>query len=79
MTPKQTLEKFGYRIDKRPDFEQVANPKLVERAAAYPGTAVVWDPDDDHEGFMIVGNDFETLAREAVDHLELVGAIDGQG
>lgn len=45
--------------------------QLIARAAEHQGQWVLWDPEANPDGFMLVGDDPYALAREAVDHLEL--------
>jgi len=71
MTLKRMLEIIelnGYRLDKRPVFEQEAQPLLVERAKEYDGEFVLWDPNDDEQGYLIVGSDQDELAFEFINH-----------
>jgi len=79
------VETFGFRIadratfmagpDIRPygDEDATANARqsdlLVERAAAIDGAYVLYDPDDDADGFMLIGDDPHELDRKAMEHL----------
>ena len=61
----------GYQVTPRGIFDRIAMPELVARARAFEGAYVLWDPMDGEQGFMLVGDDAETLAREAADHFEI--------
>lgn len=74
-----TIGSFNYGLDLRPIFEASAREcmnsdtaeALIARAAQQTGRWVLWDPDSDEQGFMIVGDDPFAMAAEAVNHLEL--------
>lgn len=61
----RTAEKYGYRVTTREAFLSAPNipDGLADRARAYDGSHVFWDPDDDEDGFLLVGDDPEALAR----------------
>ncbi|ESY35734.1 hypothetical protein NKK48_30335 [Mesorhizobium sp. C386A] len=60
----------GYRLDARAEFERQASPALVTRAKAYPGIFVLWDPNDDDDGYLIVGDSSIELEKEFTTHFE---------
>ncbi|MGE0576124.1 MAG: hypothetical protein AB7F22_07680 [Reyranella sp.] len=69
MTPaEKAIQDNGYRLDRRDTFAAAASLPLVHRAEAYPGEWVLWDPNDDEDGYMIVGDDPEELGREFISH-----------
>lgn len=43
---------------------------LLERAAELEGGWIVWDPEGDDQGFLLVGDDPFELVKQAVDHHE---------
>lgn len=45
----------------------LADKELMERAAEYPGAYVLYDPEDDQDGFMLVGDDPQELDQDAYD------------
>jgi hypothetical protein len=45
---------------------------LLERAAEFPGSFVVYDPLADADGWLLIGFDPEALARETVSESELI-------
>ena len=49
------IARNGYRLDARREFEALASTALVARAAKYRGIFVLWDPNDDDDGYLIVG------------------------
>lgn len=59
-----TPEKFGYRVDRRDEFERIAPRCLVDRAAQFPGDFVLWDPEDDCDGVMLVGATSDEVRRD---------------
>jgi len=59
------------RADLRRDYI-----RLMDRAAPFEGDWVVWDPEADHEGFLLVGDDPFALLREAVEHFEAIKEMD---
>ncbi len=65
---RAALEAYGYRLDRWAAFESDAPAALVERAREYvPGQHdphVVWDPDDDEDGWMILSSEPLDMARE---------------
>jgi hypothetical protein len=73
----QALTAHGYAIDLRPAFEAEARKELndaealIARAAEHKGRWVLWDPDNDADGFLLVGDDPFAMAAEAVAHLEI--------
>lgn len=44
---------------------------LIRRIHEVPGSHVVWDTEDDDQGFLLVGDDPEALAHAAIDHFDL--------
>jgi len=72
-TNKQILESYDYKLVTRAEFETACDvPKgLRERAAALSGEFVIYDPLDDDEGYLLIGNDAEALAAECVADKEL--------
>ena len=73
-TDRDRLEALGYRLVTRAEFEAAKDrpPGLLERAAAYAGAFVAYDPEDRAKGFLLVGDDPDALAFEMARHLELV-------
>lgn len=79
------VESYGFRIADRATFmadpairpygeeHAAGNARqgdlLVARASAIPGAYVLYDPDDDAEGFMLIGDDPHELDREGFEHL----------
>lgn len=61
-----TAESYGIRIQTRAAFEADPDlyPGLKERAAAYPGTHVLWETESDIDCFMLVGNGREALSKD---------------
>lgn len=57
------LRTYGYRLDARSDFVQMASPQLVMRASGCAGTHVAWDPMGSEAGWLLVGGALE-IARE---------------
>lgn len=62
------VEFNGYRLDAREVFEAEADPALIKRASAFPGELILWDPNDDADGFLLVGDDRLALVREFKNH-----------
>ncbi|MER8983937.1 hypothetical protein [Mesorhizobium sp. M0843] len=60
----------GYRLDARAVFERQASTALVTRAKAYEGIFVLWDPNDDDDGYLIVGDSSIELEKEFTTHFE---------
>jgi hypothetical protein len=73
----RALATHGYAIDLRPVFEAEARTHLndaealIARAAENKGLWVLWDPSDDADGFLLVGNDPFAMAVFAVAYLEI--------
>lgn len=75
-----TVTSANYALDLRSRVEaemQAEMPdsetaKLMARLAQLPGRWVLWDPESDGDGLLLVGDDPFALADEAVNHLELV-------
>ncbi len=63
---KGKLEHNGYALDRRGDFEADAGDELKARASAFPGEWVLWDPNDDSDGFLLAGDDWESLYSEFI-------------
>jgi hypothetical protein len=61
-----TAKSYGFEVTSRDYFEKVVDCPvgLIERARAYVGTHVMWDPSDDVDGFLLVGDDPEALAKD---------------
>jgi len=57
------LRHYGYRLDPRAAFVQVASPLLVARTKGLSGTHVAWDPMGTEGGWLLVGSELE-IARE---------------
>ncbi len=74
---KVKLESYGYKLVCRDKFCKATDVPagLLVRADKIAGLWVVYDPDDDDEGFMLIGNDQHALAKEAWDFLDAVGTI----
>lgn len=68
---KAFIESYGYKLVTRAEFEAATDrPQgLLERANQYPGAFVVYDPNDDYEGWMLIGDDAEKLAQESADDI----------
>jgi hypothetical protein len=67
------LKSYGYAVSTRTEAEASGRMPagLKERMAGHPGTHIVFDPQDDDQGFCVVGDDPQALAAEAVEHLGL--------
>lgn len=72
-TNKEILESYDFKLVSRGDFESAGDVPngLRDRVEGRDGAFVVYDPLDDDEGFLLVGDDAESLAAEAVSHMEL--------
>lgn len=76
---EQLIRQYGYRVDDRTTFEEkvlelmedTEAPVLIERSRQFPGSHVLWDPEGGSEGFMLIGDDADALARDLVEQLEL--------
>ena len=55
---------WGYALHNRVDFAKLAPKKLLERANKYQGNWVLWDPQDDEQGFLLVGDKPDELIKE---------------
>lgn len=77
MNYQHMLERYGYKLVDRPMFEAATDlpTGLLERAASTPGAYVVYDPDDNDEGFMLIRDNKDQLAKEAWEHLDVVDAV----
>lgn len=73
MTPIEIVQSYDFKVVTRVEFETASDRPngLLERAAQYAGGWVIDDPIDDDQGFMIIGDDADALAREAIEHLNL--------
>lgn len=61
----EKLEANGYKLDRRSDFyDNAGSDALVLRARKFTGAWVLWDTNDDDDGFLLVGDDWEALYRE---------------
>ncbi|UFS66928.1 hypothetical protein LO749_20760 [Paracoccus denitrificans] len=47
---------------------------LIFRALKQEGAFVLWDPEDSGEGFLLVGDEPEALAKEALEYFDLIPA-----
>lgn len=72
MTDTEWLEKHDFKLVSRADFEEAGDLPvgLLERSESIEGAWVVYDPLDDHEGFLLIDDDKDALARIARDHLD---------
>lgn len=68
---RKTLDWHGYKVVERAAFEATKElpAGLRERAARYEGDWVVYDPEDDCDGWLLVGDDPDALAKETVEVL----------
>lgn len=80
MTDEQRLASHGYKLVTRAEFEAATDVpagstrEVVRRVAAkWGGAFVVYDPNDDDNGWLLVGGDRSALARETVEHLSEIG------
>jgi hypothetical protein len=72
MTNAELVKLHNYRLDLWQTFLRDAPEILVKRAVTLPRSQyIVWDPENDEDGWMLAGNDPETLAKETVESLEL--------
>ncbi len=73
MDNKAILESYDFKLVPRAQFDAATDVPygLRERASAIPGSWVLYDPLDDAEGFLLVGDDPAALAREIVETKEL--------
>lgn len=62
------IEFNGYRLDNRKEFMQLATPGLIKRVEEQPGDYVLWDPNNDDNGFLIAGFDPVELEQEFINH-----------
>lgn len=65
---------IGLRDRMKAEIEQVMAedaPALLARIDAHDGRWVIFDPESDADGFVLVGNDPWEMAREAFDHFNL--------
>lgn len=73
MTNKETLEAHGYKLVTRAAFDSAADVpdglrEYRKEQLALKGAWIVYDPSDDEEGWLLVGDDAEALARETVEY-----------
>jgi hypothetical protein len=63
---KQKITEAGYKLCTRSEFETATDRPagLLERAQHRVGAFVVYDPHDDADGWLLIGDDAEALARE---------------
>lgn len=61
------LADHAYRVTPRAEFdvEEGLPDGLRERAKAFRGSWVVWDPWDDADGLLLIGDDRAALIKEA--------------
>lgn len=77
MTDEQILSSYGYKLvtvaefNAAPDVPDGLRVRVAENLRRWPGKFVVYDPNDDCEGFLLVGPDRDALAKETVQHNEL--------
>jgi hypothetical protein len=69
-TNKELLELNGYKLVSRDDFIHATDrpTNLMETRLDRPGMYVVYDPHDDEDGWFLVGDDAEALAKETVEY-----------
>ena len=69
------VEGLGYLIVARRAFDAVIASndgfRLIAEASGGDGEFVLYDPEDDHSGFLLFGDDRAALAAEAIRVLEL--------
>jgi hypothetical protein len=86
MKHRQIAESYGFRILPRADFLD-AKTNLIEkcgvdqdghlfealkaRASKINGAFILFDPDDSDEGWLLVGDDADQLAKNTVEELDL--------
>jgi hypothetical protein len=58
----------GYRLDQRRIFAEKAPDLLVQRAEQFSGQIVLWDENDDEDGFLLVGDSEADMRREFEAH-----------
>lgn len=66
------LVTHGYRIVSRTQFsafEQDVPKGLIERSIAHKGDWVIYDPDDNDQGWLLIGDDRRALIRESFNHM----------
>lgn len=82
---KETMVKaIGYQLVSRECFEALTPEDmnsgvdeakallgLKARVAAIPGAYVLYDPNDDGEGWLLVGDSKEALATETLNHFDI--------
>lgn len=73
---KQQIESRGYRLVAWSDFVAATDrPQgLLERAENHKARFVVYDPSDDEDGWLLVGDDPDELALETCFALQLNGS-----
>lgn len=77
MTHEQTLTAAGYKLVTRAGFDAANDvPAGIREVAAavakeWGGAFIVYDPNDDATGWLLVGDNRADLARETVESLEL--------
>jgi len=62
------LEAYDFKLEPRTAFQATASAQLMARASAYAGAYVLWDPLDDADGFLLVGDDPELLRAAWHEH-----------
>lgn len=72
MTNKEKLAREGYKLVTRREFELAADRPLglfdrFEGCTIPPGAFVVYDPNDDEDGWLLIDNDPEWLAAQTVE------------
>ena len=69
MSNVQIVESYEYKVS---DANDETLPAFVKsHGAKYGGKFVLWDPNDDEDGFRLSGDDPESLAAEAIEQLEI--------
>jgi hypothetical protein len=70
MGNREILESHGYKLVSRDAFIHATDKpaNLLETRLDRPGLYVVYDPSDDEDGWFLVGDDAEALARETVEY-----------
>lgn len=79
-TPEVLLETYGYKIvtwtefQKADDIPKGLHAKVEELCNNLNGQAnefVIYDPTEDHEGYLAIGENRETLVDQALEDLNL--------
>jgi hypothetical protein len=85
MTPRAYIEQHGYRISSRYDFlssttNLIADScvdedgeeflALKDRARQFDGEWIIYDPEDNSEGWLLVGNDLAYLIALTAERID---------